>query len=188
MNYELWIMDYEVSLKVLMVHNSWFIIKENGMKRLILIVAVLMAQWAVTASAQNILEQLQRDVPGQGTVTIHMADDVAALLSNDLANAKRLHSTTAEKTTLKKPGYRVQVYVGSNTRASKNEASKIAAEVKNKFPDLTVYSTFNPPRWLCRVGDFRTIEEADAVMRIIKKEGGFKEVSIVKDQIVLPIE
>ena len=55
------------------------------------------------------------------------------------------------------------------------------------FPELTIYTSFNPPRWLCRVGDFRSIEEADAMMRKLKATGVFKEVSIVKDQINIPL-
>ena len=43
------------------------------------------------------------------------------------------------------------------------------------------------PRWLCRVGDFRSIEEADAMMRRLKATGVFKEVSIVRDQINIPL-
>ena len=145
-----------------------------------------MVQASICASAQSIIDHLQKDGAGLGSVTIHQEDDIAALLSSDLAAAKGSRSTAS--TTVKKQGYRVQVYVGSNTRASKNEASQIAADVRNKFPELTVYAMFNPPRWLCRVGDFRTIEEAHAAMREIKKQGNFREVSVVKDQIVLPVE
>jgi hypothetical protein len=40
---------------------------------------------------------------------------------------------------------------------------------------------------LCRVGDFRTIEEADATMRQLRSTGVFKEVSIVKEQVNIPL-
>jgi hypothetical protein len=40
---------------------------------------------------------------------------------------------------------------------------------------------------LCRAGDFRSIEEADAMMRQLRATGAFKEVSIVKDQINIPL-
>lgn len=156
------------------------------MKKFIGLLVFLMIQAGIRTSAQNIIEHLQQDGVGLGSVTIHQDDDIAALLSSDLASAKGNRSTTSA--TVKKQGYRVQVYVGNNTRASKNEASRIASDVRNKFPDMPVYAMFNPPRWLCRVGDFRTIEEAHAAMREIKKQGNFREVSVVKDQIVLPVE
>jgi outer membrane protein assembly factor BamA len=41
---------------------------------------------------------------------------------------------------------------------------------------------------LCRVGDFRSIEEADAAMRRLKATGVFKEVSIVREQINIPLD
>ena len=86
---------------------------------------------------------------------------------------------------IKSAGYRVQVYAGNNTRQAKNEAYAVASQIKDHFPDLAVYTSFNPPRWLCRAGDFRSIEEADAMMRKLRATGVFKEVSIVREQINL---
>ncbi|MBQ9499704.1 MAG: SPOR domain-containing protein [Bacteroidaceae bacterium] len=156
------------------------------MKKIIGLLVFLLIQAGIHTSAQSIIDHLQKDGVGLGSVTIHQDEDIVALLNSDLASAKGNRSTAS--TTVKKQGYRVQVYVGNNTRASKNEASRIASDVRNKFPELTVYAMFNPPRWLCRVGDFRTIEEAHAAMREIRKQGNFREVSVVKDQIVLPVE
>lgn len=137
------------------------------------------------ASAQNnsILQSLQRDVPGQGKVTIHQDARIAALVGSDAvpvgADGTRM---------LKKSGYRVQVYAGNNTRAAKNKAHEMGVRVKELFPDLPVYTSFNPPRWLCRAGDFSSIEEADAVMRQLRALGGdFKAVSIVREQINIPL-
>ena len=88
---------------------------------------------------------------------------------------------------LKAAGFRIQAYAGNNTREAKNDAYRVASRIKEYFPELTIYTSFNPPRWLCRVGDFRSIEEADAMMRKLKATGVFKEVSIVKDQINIPL-
>ena len=88
---------------------------------------------------------------------------------------------------MKSPGYRVQVYAGNNSRTARNEATNMASKVKEYFPDLKTYAFFTSPRWLCRVGDFRSIEEADAMMRKLRATGVFKEVSIVKDQINIPL-
>ena len=94
---------------------------------------------------------------------------------------------TGEQKVIKTSGFRIQAYAGNNTRQAKNDAYHVASRVKEYFPELTVYTSFNPPRWLCRVGDFRSIEEADAMMRKLKATGVFKEVSIVKDQINIPL-
>lgn len=88
---------------------------------------------------------------------------------------------------IKSSGYRIQAYAGNNTRQAKNEAYAVATRIKEYFPELTVYTSFNPPRWLCRAGDFRSIEEADAMMRQLRATGVFKEVSIVKEQINIPL-
>ena len=89
---------------------------------------------------------------------------------------------------LKARGYRVQVYAGNNSRIARQEANEVAELLKPEFPELPVYAFFQPPRWLCRVGDYRSIEEADASMRRLKATGKFKEVSIVREQINIPLE
>lgn len=129
-----------------------------------------------TLQAQNIIKSLEQKIPGQGTVTIHQDPAIEALLgvSRNAQEGKKVIKTS---------GFRVQAYAGNNTRRAMNEAHEVAAKIKEHFPDLPVYTTFNSPRWLCRVGDFHTIEEADAVMRKIRATGIFKEVSIVKDNI-----
>lgn len=89
----------------------------------------------------------------------------------------------APKKVVKVAGYRVQVYAGNNTRNAKFEAMRVASDVRSFFPEVSVYSFFNPPRWLCRVGDFRTMEEAYLMMRKLKATRVFHEVSIVKDRV-----
>jgi len=93
-----------------------------------------------------------------------------------------------EPKVLKMRGYRVQVYAGNNSRIARKEANEVANQIKQEFPDLSVYAFFLPPRWLCRVGDYKSIEEADATMRRLKTSGKFKEVSIVREQINIPLE
>jgi hypothetical protein len=84
---------------------------------------------------------------------------------------------------IKVAGYRIQVYAGNNTRNAKIEALHTASKIRDYFPETTVYTFFSPPRWLCRVGDFRTMEEAYSMMRKLKATGVFREVSIVKDRV-----
>ncbi|MCP3893059.1 MULTISPECIES: SPOR domain-containing protein [Bacteroides] len=132
------------------------------------------------AQAQNIVQSLERNVPGQGKVTIHQDERIAALLGTE-------RPATGEQTVIKSAGYRIQAYAGNNTRIAKNNAYQVASRIKETFPELPIYTSFVPPRWLCRVGDFRSIEEADAMMRKLKATGMFKEVSIVKEQINIPL-
>lgn len=148
------------------------------MKKLGLLFVACMAFAAVASAQSNIVKSLERSVPGQGKVTIHQDARIAALIGSEYNP-----SGTDEQKVIKSSGYRVQVYAGNNTRQAKNEAHAVATRIKEFFPELTVYTFFNPPRWLCRAGDYRSIEEADAMMRKLRAIGGFKEVSIVKEQV-----
>lgn len=89
----------------------------------------------------------------------------------------------APRKIVKVAGYRVQVYAGNNTRNAKLEALRVASDVRSFFPEVSVYSFFSPPRWLCRVGDYRSMEEAYTMMRKLKATRVFHEVSIVKDRV-----
>lgn len=139
----------------------------------------------LSVSAQNnIVDELQKSKVGKGTVTIHQDAGISALLGSVYVKSEN----DAEPRVLKARGYRVQVYAGNNSRIARKEANDIAEQIKVEFPELSVYAFFQPPRWLCRVGDYRSIEEADAAMRRLKTTGKFKEVSIVREQINIPLE
>ena len=137
------------------------------------------------ASAQrSILDELQKDRAGQGKVRVHQDAGISALLGSVYVKS----ADETEGKVIKARGYRVQVYAGNNSRMARQEANDVAEQIKVEFPELPVYAFFQPPRWLCRVGDYRSIEEADAVMRRLKAIGKFKEVSIVREQINIPLD
>ena len=139
----------------------------------------------LSVSAQkSIVDELQKNRVGQGTVTIHQDARISALLGSAYVRGEN----ETEPKVLKMRGYRVQVYAGNNSRIARKEANEVADQIKQEFPDLSVYAFFLPPRWLCRVGDYKSIEEADATMRRLKASGKFKEVSIVREQINIPLE
>lgn len=143
---------------------------------------ILSALLASTASAQDILDELAKDTPGQGTVHITQSADVAALVG------RKTVTTSRDGKTIETAGYRIQLYAGNNSRQAKDEAYRVAGIAKRDFPDMEVYTVFQSPRWLCRVGDFRTIEEADAVMRQLQATGDFDNITIIRSKIVIKIE
>jgi hypothetical protein len=141
--------------------------------------------FGISVSAQvSIVEELQKERVGQGTVTIHQDAAISALLGSVYVKDEN----ETEPKMLKARGYRVQVYAGNNSSIARQEANEVAELLKTEFPELPVYAFFQPPRWLCRVGDYRSIEEADASMRRLKATGKFKEVSIVREQINIHLE
>lgn len=145
--------------------------------RIVLFIAGVLL--AASGMAQDILQDLSARRAGEGTVEVHQDAAIAALIGKPVM---AYGTDASERKTLRAAGYRVQVYAGNNSRKAREEASAKGAQVKETFPELPVYASFVSPRWLCRVGDFKSIEEADALMRRLRATG-FKEASIVKDVI-----
>ncbi len=137
---------------------------------------------ATVHAQRTIVESLETSQAGEGTVTVHQETYINSLIG------LRYAGNTSVPKTLKARGFRVQIYAGNNSRAARNEATAIAEKVKKEFPEMPVYTYFQPPRWLCRVGDFKSIEEAHVAMRKLKASGGFKEAAIVREQINIFIE
>ncbi len=79
-------------------------------------------------------------------------------------------------------GYRVQAFAGGNTRNDKNRAQQIGSAIKMKYPDQPVYVHFYSPRWICRVGNYRSYGEAQKMLKNIRAMG-YKGATIVKGMI-----
>lgn len=144
---------------------------------------------SVANAQRNIIESLQTRQAGEGSVTIHQDAHIASLIGTRyVRNASSQGFATGNNKVLKARGFRIQVYAGNNSRTARAEANVMGNKVKADFPEIPVYTYFQPPRWLCRVGDFKSMEEAYATMRKLKESGNFKEVAIVREQINIPIE
>lgn len=81
-------------------------------------------------------------------------------------------------------GYRIQVFTGGNNRASKRAAQEMKTKIQSHFPELSVYIHFQSPRWVCRVGDFLSREEAQHYVKLIRKKRLSPEAAIVKSPIL----
>lgn len=81
-------------------------------------------------------------------------------------------------------GYRIQAYSGGNSRADREKANRIGDAIKMKFPDQPVYVHFYSPRWICRVGNFRSYSEAASILKSIKAMG-YTQACIVKGKITV---
>ena len=79
-------------------------------------------------------------------------------------------------------GYRVQAFAGGNTRNDKNRAQQIGSAIKMKYPDQPVYVHFYSPRWICRVGNYRSYSEAQKMLNNIRAMG-YKGATVVKGMI-----
>ena len=81
-------------------------------------------------------------------------------------------------------GYRIQVFQGGNTRADRTKAQQVGNNVKALYPEQPVYVHFYSPRWTCRMGNFRTYEEASVILQGLKN-AGFQQATILKGKITV---
>jgi len=136
---------------------------------------------------KTIFDSLQESGLGKGDVVVHQSDAIKELVGARQfgANVERLNGEVF----LKLEGFRAQVFSGNNQRSSKNEALQKEKEVKEVFPDVSTYVTYTAPFWKLRVGDFRTHEEADYILRQLKEAfpSYGKEMYIVQSEIKIPL-
>lgn len=99
--------------------------------------------------------------------------------TNEGSDANVQSTATA---THKVTGYRVQAFAGGNSRKDRQMAEQVRNNIKAQFPNIAVYVHFYSPRWICRVGNFRTYEEAHQMM-VRLQNMGYKQASIVKGKI-----
>ena len=185
--------------------SSLMTISNRIMHKLILI--FLMLGSAVGLSAQTkFTDQLQKSAAGQGKVTLHQSQKISDLVNGDASIGSAATKGKSAEGTVKKPqdgdqvevsvmqpntgqkvrmnGYRIQVYSGGNSRKAKTEATAMGQRVRNMFGELSIYTNFISPHWICRVGDFKSYEEANEVFREMKATGNFSEAVIVKSKII----
>ncbi len=79
-------------------------------------------------------------------------------------------------------GFRVQVFSGGSKREDRVKAEQIGNRMKSAFPDQPIYTHFYSPRWVCRMGNFKTYQEAMAVCKKVRAMG-YKQASVVKGTI-----
>lgn len=112
----------------------------------LLISLAFFAFWQFHAEAQS----------KQGTVRIETSAHIDQMVAQKKAYNKSLETT---------PGYKVQIYYGSEKRCY-----EVKDEFTALFPDITTSIIFSTPQWKLQVGNFRTRLEADHAMVQIKKE------------------
>ena len=81
-------------------------------------------------------------------------------------------------------GYRVQAFAGGNSRKDRQQAEQVRNSIKTHYPNVPIYVHFYSPRWICRVGNYRTYEEAHQML-VSLRELGFDQATIVKGKITV---
>jgi hypothetical protein len=79
-------------------------------------------------------------------------------------------------------GFRVQAFSGGNSRNDRMKAEQARTTIKLNYPEEPIYVHFYSPHWICRVGNYRTFQEARNMLRKIKTLG-YRQACIVKGTI-----
>lgn len=146
---------------------------------------------------EGIMKHDSSTVKKHDSLTAEKKHDVTSEKKFDLAVEKKAETTKEDtespsvdmskkvmRSSYKVTGFRVQAYAGGNSRADRQKAEQIGNAIKMKFPDQPVYVHFYSPRWICRVGNYRTQAEASAMLRKIKAMG-YKQACLVKGKITV---
>ncbi len=100
------------------------------------------------------------------------ADPDAAEPARPSSNSKRADasklSISSQTVQGRSNGYRVQLLF-SSAKNAKQQAYSLAKQVAAKFPQYRTYVSYNAPQWRLRLGDFTSRNDANKVMRRIRK-------------------
>jgi hypothetical protein len=116
----------------------------------------------------------------QHWVTVSNADSTLVMIKDDRFDAvvERVRQDNLDHPTV--PGYRVQIYFGSN----RQKASEVKLDFVSRYGDMAAYLTYQQPNYKVRVGDFHTRYEAFQFLK--KIEGLYPTTFVVPDEVKLP--
>lgn len=83
----------------------------------------------------------------------------------------------AKATRVKRKGFRVQIYSGSN----RSEAYAMQTRFRNQYSDMDTYISYSEPNYRVKVGDFKSRSEANAFMNTLRSQ--YKSVFVFQEDI-----
>ncbi len=157
------------------------------MKHLILLVLILIT--TLSASAQNLTSAtgICSHLQVSGRVELIQDGRLTELLGTHPKAYYANSSRTTPQGVVLAPGYRIRVFSGNQQNTSKNRAYSIQREMNEVMPDLKTYVVFKTPNWRLVAGNFRTSEEANTMLRELRRvfPAFGKEMFVVKEEIEL---
>lgn len=115
----------------------------------------------------------------QEDTNLHVEKDSLITLLQNFRAANEINPTTtrlislgtkpvdrAKATRVKRKGFRVQIYAGSN----RSEAYAMQSRFKNQYSDMDTYITYSSPNYRVKVGDFRSRSQANEFMNTIRSQ------------------
>lgn len=154
--------------------------------RLIFILFLLSSTIAFSQSAETIVDALEDNKSGSGSVVIESDSDIDKLLGTPNKRAE----ADEDYVMAKMSGFRILAYMSNDQRKAKGEASRRRSLITEEFSSIGTYLNYDSPNWKLLVGDFLTREEAtlfkQQIQKIFPQLG--KEMYIVPDIINVPVE
>ena len=159
------------------------------MPRLKSILILLLVLMPLAGMAQGkFTDRLRQRSTSGAVVVVYQDSEIEELVNGD--NVARDTSGIAddagkpEKTSgphTKMSGYRVQIYMAGNTANDKAVVKSYAKRFKNRFPAVNAYVMFNSPHWVCQVGDYKSREDANEMLKQVRTT--FNTAYIVRSKI-----
>ena len=141
---------------------------------------------AQTTDTLNVVEKIM--IESDGMITIDIPEPLLTPILHSQGGRKSSDDLKAGIN--KVAGYRIQVFSdGRNQSTLESRAKARGSMILSKFPKYKgqIYTFSSSPNWYTRVGNFRTIAEANSALTELKKAfpNFSSEMRVVKSQIIV---
>ena len=152
------------------------------MKRILLLFALSLLPAAVLLAQETgtVRPPLDSALLGKDIFSL-MGDRVKVQQSPAVRQAVVNYISTNEKKPL--TGYRIRVFYDNSPQA-RGRSQAIENSLKEQYPELAVYRSFESPNYKVLIGDFRSKDEALRVFNTLKK--AYPTAYIIKETINYP--
>nr|WP_321453204.1 SPOR domain-containing protein [uncultured Carboxylicivirga sp.] len=128
------------------------------MKQFVILIFTLLASSSLV-NAQDFVEEVQTVKEGQGVITIHQDQGIDFLMQTMVKENSRQEGVE---------GWQIQLYSGSGPEGKK-QAMDVKTKLLEEFPDAKITTTYNPPSWRVRVGNYRHKYETLPLLQDLKE-------------------
>lgn len=156
----------------------------------VLFLLTVAANGQSTKQRNEILRQLNSELPSKGRVKVYEDRSITHILGRSIGPARKIYTNADDSSQFYRvKGYKIQAFSGNNQRSSRDEANSKQSQINTYFPELESVVLFESPFWRLRVGNFETREEAQEVMLELRKQfpSFGKEMYIVADEVKIDI-
>ncbi|MDO5664119.1 MAG: SPOR domain-containing protein [Bacteroidia bacterium] len=138
---------------------------------------------------KEIIDELNTIKPGQGRVMVFEDKAIEEVLGRSMAPARTVYATADGVQFVRMRGFKIQAFSGNNQRTSKNEAYHKQGLINTSFPGQETVVTFDSPFWRLRVGNFKTREDATAMLNEMRRTfpAFGREMYVVIDEVKIPV-